>query len=268
MLGDALLSAGPVRTAAVLAASAALSVASLHLVEDPVRRSAWLSRRPRQALRRRRARAAVALAAVVGLVVGGWVVPALALRSRRRPGRLGRPTARGAARRRSRRPGADLASEIATSVAPAQWPALDAAPRRPSPAPARPSGCGDRCDNVDAGNVGRCRYGDLRAPRTAVVVGDSMATSWLPALREVLDPQEWSIQVLTRNQCPLPRLGFWRERPDRARSPPATSTRTGPSPRSARLRPDLVLASNSSTFLDHQQGQPAGAARFTSWRGA
>ena len=114
----------------------------------------------------------------------------------------------------------------------------------------------DRCDNVNAG-LGRCRYGDLRAPRTAVVVGDSMATSWLPALRQVLDPREWAIQVLTRNQCPLPRLAFFRERPaERFTACDEHKDWAFAESRDA-ARPGR--REQSLTFLDHQQGQPAGA---------
>ena len=64
--------------------------------------------------------------------------------------------------------------------APAAWPTLDL-PLTSISHTGAPEWLVDRCDNVNPGNVDRCRYGDLTAPRTAVVVGDSMATSWLPA---------------------------------------------------------------------------------------
>jgi hypothetical protein len=92
-----------------------------------------------------------------------------------------------------------------------------------------------------------------------------MATSWLPALRAVLDPREWSVQVLTRNQCPLPRLGFWREQPAE-RFQACDDHKDWAVARVRELRPDLVVASNSTTMLDHQQGRPAGAARFGPWQ--
>jgi hypothetical protein len=153
---------------------------------------------------------------------------------------------------------------VASSVAPAAWPALDL-PLGSISRTGAPEWLVDRCDNVNPGNVDRCRYGDLTAPRTAVVVGDSMATSWLPALRAVLDPREWSVQVLTRNQCPLPRLGFWRERPEE-RFSACDEHKDWAVDRVRDLRPDLVVASNSTTMLDHQTGQPSGAARFPAWR--
>jgi len=250
VLAAALLPAGAGRTAAVLGVAAVLSALSLHLVEDPVRRSGWLSRGTPQ---RWSPRTAVALTAAVGVLVGGWVVPGLASRTPDRAAAAPAPAVV-----------ADLPALVASSVAPAAWPRLDL-PLASISRSGAPEWLVDRCDNVNAGNVDRCRYGDLTAPRTAVVVGDSMATSWLPALRALLDPREWSLQVLTRNQCPLPRLGFWRERP----AEPFTACdehKDWAFAQVRELRPDLVLASGSTTMLDHQSGEPTGAARFSSWR--
>ena len=251
VLATALIRPGPGRTAAVLALAAALSVLSLHLVEEPVRRSGWLRR---STTHRRAARTAVALTAGASLLVGGWVVPGLALRSPERPPveAVARPVV------------SDLPALVSSSVAPAAWPALDL-PLASISRTGAPEWLVDRCDNVNAGNVDRCRYGDLTAPRTAVVVGDSLATSWLPALRALLDPREWSVQVLTRNQCPLPRTGFWRERPAE-RFTACDEHKDWAFARIRDLRPDLVLASNSTTMLDHQTGQPSGDARFAPWR--
>ena len=251
VLAAALLPSGPARPAAVLGATALLSVLSLHLVEDPVRRSGWLSRGPAP---RRVPRAAVALTAAVSLLVAGWVVPGLALRTSDRVAAAAPPPAAVA----------DLSALVASSVSPAAWPPLDL-PLASISRTGAPEWLVDRCDNVDPGNVDRCRYGDLTAPRTAVVLGDSMATSWLPALRELLDPREWSVQVLTRNQCPLPRTGFWRERPAE-RFTACDEHKDWALARVRELRPDLVLASNSTTMLDHLTGEPAGDARFAPWR--
>ena len=73
------------------------------------------------------------------------------------------------------------------------------------------------------------------------------------------------MQVLTRNQCPLPRLGFWREQPSQPFSA-CDEHKDWAFARVRALQPDLVVASNSTTMLDHQAGEPVGAARFLSWR--
>ncbi|WP_082406104.1 acyltransferase family protein [Microbacterium sp. No. 7] len=48
----------------------------------------------------------------------------------------------------------------------------------------------------------RCVYGDPDAPRSALLAGDSMAISWLPALQGALGP-DWSIRVVALQQCPF-----------------------------------------------------------------
>jgi hypothetical protein len=172
---------------APLVLSFVLAALCHHLVEEPVRRSSWLSRRParRQIARGSSRRAAVALAAAVGLLGGGFVLPALALQqeaqstagdARPVPGSSTAP--------------ADLAAlerEIATSVAPDRWPPLDP-PLEGIRFAGSPEWVEDRCDNVNSGNLETCRYGPRGATRTAALIGDSMAISWLPALREVLEP--------------------------------------------------------------------------------
>jgi hypothetical protein len=64
---------------------------------------------------------------------------------------------------------------------------------------------------------------------------------------------------------PAPRLGFWRERPEE-RFSACDEHKDWAVDRVRDLRPDLVVASNSTTMLDHQTGQPSGAARFPAWR--
>ena len=265
VVGAALLPEGPERVAAVLGAAFALAIACHHLVEEPVRRSGWLSRRPaggprsHARARRRSARTAVSLGAAVSLLAGGWVVPALAIRGAEVP-----PATARAAAPAPDDTAQDLAADIAASVAPASWPELDL-PLATISRAGSPEWLEDKCDNVNRGNVERCRYGDPAAPKTAALVGDSMAISWLPALRRYLEPRGWQVQVLTRNQCPLPQVGFWRDRP----SQPFTQCNDHKDwvlEQVRALRPQLVVASNSITFLDHQEGEPEGAERFTAWR--
>ncbi len=260
VLGATLLPDGPRRTPSVLAVSFALAIACHHLVEEPVRRSGWLSARPartRARVGRLSARTAVSVAAAAALLAGGWVLPAVALRSD--------PPPVAAAPAPPADDAAQLTAQIEASLAPASWPALEVPLDRISRA-AAPEWVVDRCDNVNTGNVTRCRYGSPSAPRTAALLGDSMAISWLPSLRAYLEPRGWQIQVLTRNQCPLPSIGFWRDQPSKPFTQCADH-KDWAVQEVRELRPDLVLASNSITFLDHQSGEPQGAERFRRWRG-
>ena len=48
----------------------------------------------------------------------------------------------------------------------------------------------------------RCVFGEPGASRRAVLVGDSVAISWAPAIRAALGPA-WSVTILTMGQCPF-----------------------------------------------------------------
>ncbi|HVV36372.1 MAG TPA: acyltransferase family protein [Acidimicrobiales bacterium] len=60
----------------------------------------------------------------------------------------------------------------------------------------------DKCLNVDAANKSKCVYGNPQARHLAMLLGDSIAVSYLPGLRNALPP-DWEIQVLTMSLCPM-----------------------------------------------------------------
>jgi hypothetical protein len=51
-------------------------------------------------------------------------------------------------------------------------------------------------------NAERCVYGDPTAEKTAVILGDSVAISYAPAIRAALEPQGYKVRILTMQQCP------------------------------------------------------------------
>ena len=236
----------------------ALAAASHRWVEEPVRRSSWLSPRPapRALPRNGGRRAAVALGAATALLGGGFVLPALALHSDEPEVAPARAVAAESLE--------GLQREIRRSLDPSDWP-----PLQPPLEGIRYAGAQewivDKCDNVNSGNVDRCRYGPPGATRTAVLFGDSIAISWLPALREVLGPRGFTVQVLTRNQCPSPQLDFFRERPEEPFFQ-CTDHKDWAIEQVRRLQPELVVLSNSLTFLDKQVEEPEGDLRFERWR--
>jgi peptidoglycan/LPS O-acetylase OafA/YrhL len=245
-----------------LVASFVLAALCHHLVEDPVRRSAWLSRRTLTRAHRRASgrRAAVALTAAAGLLGGGFVLPAIALQeeegaavARPVPGQSSAP--------------ADLTAltrQIAASVDPASWPELDP-PLEGITYAGAPEWIVDKCDNVNSGNLDQCRYGRPTARRTAALFGDSMAISWLPALREVLEPRGFAIQVLTRNQCPVPAVMFFRERPEEPFHQ-CSAHKEWAIDQVKALRPELVLVSNSLSLVGNQADEPEGDLRYARWQ--
>lgn len=267
VISSAVLSPGPVLIAIGLFGSLALAALCHHLVEEPVRHSRWLSRRDRALprpvaiWRRRPARTAVAVPAVVALFAGGWVLPALALVSTAPV--VPSPQAGTTGTTSPPETLAQLEQAVASSTAPAAWPALSIPLETISRAGA-PEWIDDHCDNVNDGNIVRCSYGPANAAKTAVVVGDSIATSWLPALRARLEPRGWRLQVLTRNQCPNPLLPLYRSTPTRP-FVECTEHKDWVLAQVRALRPELIVMSNAPTFLNQQVNQPQGAERFTQW---
>lgn len=57
-----------------------------------------------------------------------------------------------------------------------------------------------------------CVYGKADAPKTALLLGDSIGAQWFPALTAMLDPQQWRIVVLTKSSCPMVDEPFFYQR--------------------------------------------------------
>ncbi len=60
----------------------------------------------------------------------------------------------------------------------------------------------DGCLSVAPSRVAECQFGPAKAPRTAVVLGDSFAIAYMPAIREALG-KDFLIQQLTLQECPV-----------------------------------------------------------------
>lgn len=62
----------------------------------------------------------------------------------------------------------------------------------------------DGCDDYyhsDALKI--CRYGNLQASNTVVLLGDSIGAQWFNAIESTFDPQSWQVVVLTKSSCPM-----------------------------------------------------------------
>lgn len=209
-----------------LAVTACLAVFSFHWIEDPVRRSRWLQPRyaakergrryRRPALEPRPARLA-AMAAAAGLLSAALIAATLnaTLQPSAAPAAANPPSAavpdpeRPAASRPD--PLAVHTSALKKALGSTQWPVLSPDPatfteggRSAKPAEWIVDGClgGNEAREEDpVANTGHCVYGDPDAPRDMVLYGDSVAMAYLPALRAVLDPEEWRIHVYTAAGC-------------------------------------------------------------------
>ncbi|RAO43178.1 putative peptidoglycan O-acetyltransferase YrhL [Micromonospora noduli] len=177
----------------VLAGTALLSVASYHLLEDPIRRSSWLDSKPRESGRpRSRVRGLLWGAPVAALTAGVVLVTVVAF------GPGSRPPAPNPAAFTSE---TALAAEVKEALRAKEWPPVTPALSevgRQGFAREDSQGCGPATPR------GRdCSAVNVDPQRLAVVVGDSTAVAWLPAIRAALEPQGWTVHPMTYVGCPL-----------------------------------------------------------------
>lgn len=98
------------------------------------------------------------------------------------------------------------------------------------------------CVVVTASMLDECSFG--HGPRLAVVVGDSYAVSWMPGIREALDPDVWTVQQLTLTQCPAWTLPSYRQL-DRSSYPECTDHHELVESEVRDRRPDLLILASA-----------------------
>jgi hypothetical protein len=64
------------------------------------------------------------------------------------------------------------------------------------------NGCHADFDSV-ALNISRCTSGKASAAFTLVLIGDSHAAQWYPALNEIASTRQWRLVSLTKSSCPV-----------------------------------------------------------------
>ena len=171
---------GPLSVAAGLAVVAVswIPTAATHRwIEDPVRLSKALARRPNRAL-------AIGLACMAIGVSAGVLLTDL------------QPTLNTA-------PLSDVRGAAALHDQPRPQRRADAV--RPNPLRARADrsrmyyeGC---LVGIDGTNSNRCLYGDPSGKRTLILFGDSHALQYAPALEELAERNHWRLIVLTKAEC-------------------------------------------------------------------
>jgi hypothetical protein len=248
-------------------------VLSFHLLEEPVRRSRWLSAKPAgyqglsfaQWYRENKRGLDIALVggAVTALFLAGWIDttggtttgPALAADRT-----ISAPPAGSAALTAQQRLVLDALQQK-------RWGRLDPSLDTLTDSLA-PEWIADGCINIGPANEARCDYGATSASRTAVVMGDSIAVSWMPAIRAALGVG-WRVQLLTLGECPVPQLPTWRNAHSVGKVfDGCVQHREWVTGELTRLRPDLVIASSHAAYARRVVGQPndGRAADYAAWR--
>ena len=248
-----------------------LASGSYHLLEEPIRRSTWLSRRaspaperPRSPLDRPRhlTRLAAGLAVVALASSATLLVADRLARTSADPtaatGPLGDAGLRG-----------DGDVTVQRALQTTGWGDLTPSPETLNEAVApqwRPDNC--LYIRTEADSV-RCTYGPGSSRRTVAVVGDSVATSWLPGLLKAFPG--WRFRLLTRGECPQVDADTFQN--ETARSGPnqaCAAHRTWVLAQLAVLRPDMIIdAGLSETYVKLMvDGATQPAANQSRWEQA
>jgi peptidoglycan/LPS O-acetylase OafA/YrhL len=196
-----------------------LSVVSFHLVEDPVRKSKWLSA-PRAINARRASRQPgtgwpkIVLAGVGPALFALLASLVLAVL----------PTAAGSAGAPANIKALEVdpvlrANQIKSALEAEAWPALTPAIDDLGAKAWVPEWREDTCHDVWEEDLSRCLYGNKDAPKTAVLVGDSIAISYMPGLRAALADSGWKIQSLTLQQCPAIKISVLKDKTSDGNAP-------------------------------------------------
>ncbi|HEX2042771.1 MAG TPA: acyltransferase family protein [Acidimicrobiales bacterium] len=197
-------------------ASGLLALVTVRVVEDPVRFSPWVTKRPARTLV---VATGVTVSAVLVAVVIGVALP-------QSKGRVVAPPAETAATPATapagREPspaaaapdpvtvaGAPVLAAVARSVDRRELPSnLDPPLRRASGDRARPFLDGCHAGFTEA-RLRPCVYAHAQSPTGVMLVGDSHATQWFPALDRVAAERGWTLVSLTKSTCPPFPIPVW-----------------------------------------------------------
>ncbi|WP_081866431.1 acyltransferase family protein [Blastococcus sp. URHD0036] len=258
--------------AATLGITALAAAASYHLVEQPIRRSNWL-RPGGAAARRGRHRPAptrgrvrwVALAAAAALVAGAvftvgagnaWRWPWTTEPASTSP--AGSTVAAG-----SDDPQDVLTASIDAALETPEWPELtpgldalgvDALPRE---------WIDEGCLDVSENNVASCTYGAGGPDKTVVLLGDSIALTWLPGIRAALP--DWTVVLLTFHACPAVQVSVVHVDSPAGFTDACDDHHEWAMSEIARMRPALVVTSQVGNSIQRLASGAEGAAAEQEW---
>lgn len=122
------------------------------------------------------------------------------------------------------------------------------------------------CLNPDNLNdTRRCTYGPPAAERTAMVIGDSIAASWMPTVRAILVPRGYRVSAVALTNCPFAMVDI-RIDNDVKSTKRCKNTKDQIYDRVNRERPDLVVVSSSAAALTAVATRAQGAVLRSQWR--
>jgi peptidoglycan/LPS O-acetylase OafA/YrhL len=249
-----------------IAAIAIVSIASYHLIEEPIQHSPWLTPKPdaRSSRRHHRwtdwratygARMKYGWLAVLGVLCAGLVTAGLTVNYVAPPSSstLSFTPASTAS-------STDGPENIPTTATEVEHAAIEDALKATEFPALQPSvdqlGIGawseamaaSGCLEVGPDNVDQCVFGPTDSGKDAVLFGDSFAMAWMPGVRNALETDGWTVHQLTMGQCPSIAVEVFKD--TNTPFPQCNEWRAWALDTIAQLQPDLtILASADSTAV-------------------
>ncbi|WP_292833431.1 acyltransferase family protein [Microbacterium sp.] len=253
--------------------SLVLAAATFHFVENPIRESTWLEPKHRSRYERRARRvrygrvasvavAVVAVAAVAVTLNAGRAAPPQATVAPPAAGATPAPLPSGVAAVE------EIMAAVGSASAAQSWPdpvvaAIDA--NTIDYGGALQETCLMMPDDAEEA----CAIGAADLPKTAVLLGDSVALSWSPGLGLALNDMGYRLLVLTQGLCPFAQVDVSGSLTSGEPVPgyPGTCNehRDRVFERLAELKPDLVIAADAELEMTTMI-LPDGADRTAAWR--
>jgi peptidoglycan/LPS O-acetylase OafA/YrhL len=261
------------------------SVFAYHLVEDPIRKSLWLdpkySRAERRAIRRRsRLLQASRKASPTKWFAGSFAIVltaalvVIALAPANQPAGALLPVTE------LSEPGSALESDgsasnqalaglISAAVSEPAWPELDPGVEELGRGSLASEwvvdGCLAREQRADTdwkANAASCVYGDADATNNAILFGDSVGISWMPAIRSAL-AEGWSVQVIAMTQCSVSNVSSLKS--DGTAYPECGEFREWALGEIARQTPKLTIVSTADANVTRLEGDPSRNEALQLW---
>lgn len=235
----------------VVAAIVLLAVFAYHLVEDPVRKSGWLSGKrkgPRHPLSDRYKLTSLAFLATLTFSVVGLALAAAAPQPVTITAIPLSDTGKPAVSSTELSPElAEVQKGIQAANRASEWPDLS-----PSIEELGTEAWGKQmeqvtCVNVQADNMNSCFFETSGATKTAVLYGDSFAMAWSPGVKSALEGSDYNLQILTRAQCPAANVSVTGD--GKAPFPECDTHHEWAKGVISSMKPDLLIMASAETTL-------------------
>lgn len=122
---------------------------------------------------------------------------------------------------------------------------LGIAPRPPASVPSLyRMGCDDWHESTI---VEPCKFGPDDAPHKAVIIGDSVAMQWFPAVYKIFNRPGWQLVALTKAACPMVDASYFYDRLGRHYDE-CDQWRPAALAHALSLRPDVVMVGSANSY--------------------